>query len=79
MKKVSVLAAFVLVLFFLLTGSAGAVTIDEVGNPGSQYWDDSAQAIAAKAQNGQLDYSGSVLVSQLVMGTTDLTTPGHAL
>ena len=77
MKKISVLAILVLVLSLMLAISAVAVTIDEVGDPGSTYWDSSAQAIAAKARNGASGNNNDVAGRYAIgLGYTTLSTFG---
>ena len=71
MKKISLLATFVLVLALILTGSVGAAIV-EVPNPGDQYWDSTAQAIAVITKNGDSQGSGK-LASTVAMGVTDLS------
>ena len=77
MKKISVLAALILVLSLMLAGSAGAAIV-EVPDPGPQYWDSSAQAIAAAARNGNPNDPNFTKADYgIAMGVTDLSTPAN--
>ena len=75
MKKISLLAAVALVLSLMLTGSTGAAIV-EVPDPGPQYWDNSAQAIAVAARNGNPNNPTPTKADYgITMGVTELSTP----
>jgi hypothetical protein len=62
------------VLALCLTASAGATIIELSGDPGSQYWADQANAIAAKVRNGNADSSQPW---ESAIGVIDIATAGE--
>jgi hypothetical protein len=72
-KKVSAVA-LPLVLSLML---AGCVKIIEVPDPGAQYWDDNAKAIAASARNGLPDNTLQKTNFAVGLGVTRLNTASN--